>query len=330
MINRQPESETGRSSGRGRVQGRWQTLGLTIVLVCSGAAWAETVRNPRRLAEGPAGQLLVSDRSLGSIVALDKKTLEPVWSFVLPEETVPFGLATWKRVVFVGNTTTKNVEVYRMQGSPRGKMTLDFQYNLGHTPPGETGSFENPISVAVDGKARLVVVLDGRKKKVEIFDLKGSFVDSFSPLDQAGELMSPVSVAVDPSRQELLVGDFGDPSGFFRAREPARILIYDYGGQLQFQIDGNGDTHATTQFARVQGIRTSGDGRIFVTEPLASRILVLDRTDGALLGEVGAAGPGPGQLMLPLDLHIDEKTGDLFVSNNQGARRVEVFRAAGK
>ncbi len=327
MSSRQQISQ---SSGRGSPPACWALFGLALVLAGVGAAWAETVRNPRRLAEGPAGQLLVSERSLGAVVAIDKQTLQPVWSFVLPEETAPFGLATWNRLVLVGNTTTKNVEVYRMQGSPKGRMNLRFQYNLGHVPAGQTGTLESPISIAVDGKARLVFVLDGRQKTVEIYDLKGSLVASFSPRDQAGELMSPVSLTIDPARQEVLVGDFGDPSGFFRPREPARILIYDYQGELLFQIDGNGDTHPSTRFSRVQGMRTTGDGRIFVTEPLASRILVLDRTDGALLGEVGAAGPGPGQLSLPLDVHIDDKTGDLFVSNNQGARRVEVLRGAGR
>jgi len=289
---------------------------------------APTIQNPRRIAEGPRGQLLVSDRR-GWIVAVDKDSLEPVWGFQLPQEGAPFGVATSNQLVFVGNTETKNVEVYRLVGSSGGTTTLKFEYNLGGTAAGATGSILNPISIAIDGMARLVFVLDGDEKKVKIFESKGPFVNAFEPRDSAGELLSPVSLAVDETRQEVLVGDYGDPSGSSRAKTPARILIYDYDGNLLFQINGNGFTHWSTRFARVQGMATSADGRIFVADPLGSRILVLDRVSGALLTELGEEGLQPGQLMLPLDAALDQKTGDLFISNNQGARRVEVLRGAG-
>ena len=309
----------------------WQVATVVaLVLAYTGAVWAQTVQNPRRIAEGPTGQLLVTDRLFGSVVAVDRDSLEPVWSFPLPQEGAPFGLATWNRLVFVGNTKTKNVEVYRLRGSHAGNMTLQFAYNLGDTPPGETGAIENPISIAVDRKSQLVFVLDGGEKKVKIFDRRGTFLDAFEPRDDAGMLLSPVSIAVDETRQEVLVGDYGDPSGSFRARKPARILIYDHFGALLFQIAGNRTTHWNTQFSRVQGMATSTDGRIFAADPLGGRILVLDRSSGALLEVLGTEGQEPGQLMLPLDVFLDERTGDLYVSNNQGARRVEVLRGAGR
>ena len=141
-------------------------------------------------------------------------------------------------------------------------------------------------------------------------------------------MLSPVSVAVDETRREVLVSDYGDPSGGFSAQEPARILIYDYDGQLKFQINGDGTTHATTGFTRVQGIAAGPAGRLYASDPLGGRILVIDRTSGALIKEVGAPGGQPGELMLPLDVLVDGRTGDLFVCNNRGARRLEVFRGA--
>lgn len=318
------------SGHAGSPRKRWIMLGLALALAYTNSAWAQTVQNPRRIAEGPAGQLLVTDRLFGSVIAVDRNSLEPDWSFPLPDEGAPFGLATWNQLVFVGNTVTRNVEVYRIRGSQGGVKTLVFQYNLGHTPQGETGSIQNPISIAVARKEQLVFVLDGAEKKIKIYDRKGTFLDAFAPLDEAGVLLSPVSLAVDEARQELLVGDYGDPSGGFRAAKPARILIYGYGGELRFQINGNGTTHWNTTFARVQGMTASDDGRIFAADPLGSRILVLDRLTGALLGELGSEGQEPGQLMLPLDVFLDPKTGDLFVSNNRGARRVEVFRGVGR
>lgn len=299
-------------------------LAIALLLAVSAVGRAQTVQNPRRLAEGPPGQLLVAARSAGAIVAIDRASLQPVWSYVLSDEGAPFGLATWNRLVFVGNTVTRAAEVYRMVGSRGGRTTLRFEYNLGSAP------IEKPVSIAVDRREQLVFVLDAAEKQVKIFERGGAPVHAFEPRDVDGELLSPVSVAVDEAQREVLVGDYGDPSGFFRARRPARILIYDYEGVLLFQIDGNGTTHESTKFARVQGMAASGDGRIFATEPLASRLLVIDRASGALLGEVGTEGFGPGELMLPLDVYREARSGDLFVSNNRGARRIEVFRGAGR
>ncbi len=318
-----------RLSRPGSSYARWITLALGIALAFTGSAWPQTIRNPRRIAAGPHGQVLVTDRLFGAVVAVDKESLQPVWRYELPEEGAPFGLATWGRLVYVGNTKTMNVEVYRMQGPRKGNMNLKFRYNLGHSPPGKAGFIKNPIDIAVDPKAGLVFVLDSKEKQIKIFNLNGTFVAAFFPTDEFGQLLSPVSLAVDETRQEVLVGDYGDPSGWYSISEPARILIYNYDGELLFQINGNGSTHETTKFARVQGMATSPDGRIFAADPLGSRILVLDRSSGALIDEVGTEGDQPGQLRLPLDVVRDEKTGDLFVTNNQGARRVEVFRAAG-
>jgi hypothetical protein len=312
------------------VSSRWLILALALIMVCIGPLWAQSVQNPRRIAKGRKGQMLVTDRASGSIIALDRKSLAPAWSFQLPEEGAPFGLATWNRRVYVGNTATGNVEVYRVKGPRSRRVKVTFLYNLGHTPPGESGTMDNPISIAIDRNAGLVFVLDGGNKSVEVFNRDGVLVNTFFPLDDAREVLSPVSIAVDEKRREVLVSDFGDPSGSFRTRTPARILIYDYDGTLLFQINGNGSTHENTYFTRVQGIDTSNDGRIFASDPLGCRIFVLDRLTGELLSEIGAAGTEPGQLMLPLDVYLHKRSGDLFVSNNRGARRVEVFREAGR
>ena len=240
------------------------------------------------------------------------------------------------RLVFVGNTSTKNVEVYINLGFGRPYAKLRFAYNLGRIPTGAIGPFENPIGIAADTNERLVFVLDGATKRIEAYRPAGSFQYAFEPRDSEGALLSPVSLAVDELRQEILVGDYGNPRPesdcsfcTYTAAAPARILIYDYGGELLFEIKGDGTTHWSTRFARVQGMAASADGRIFAADPLGGRILVFDRYSGALLEELGTQGPGEGELMLPLDVWLDSETGDLFISNNRGARRLEVLRGAG-
>ncbi len=303
-------------------------MALVLGLAYAATAWAQTIQNPRRIAEGPAGQLLVSDRS-GSIVAVDRSSLQPLWSFQLPAEGAPFGLATSNRLVFVGNTGTGNVEVYRLTGGRGGSKTLRFAYNLGNSSPGETGTIQNPISIDTDRKEKLVFVLDGSMKKVKVFDQKGAFLYDFAPVDRDGVLLSPVSLEVDELHGEVLVADYGDPSGGFAASAPARILIYGYDGTLLDQIDGSGFLGSNFVFRRVQGMAASADGRIFAADPLGSRILVFERSNGELKEALGTQGSEPGQLMIPTDVLLDQDSGDLFIVNNRGGRRVEVIRGAG-
>jgi DNA-binding beta-propeller fold protein YncE len=295
-----------------------------VALASLAPALAQEVQNPRRIAGSARGDLLVADRG-GMIVAIDKSSLAPLWSFELPTDGAPFGLATSSRLVYVGNTTTMGVEVYRLTRSRRNA-SLRFQYRLGEQEGEDL--IEKPIDIAVDRALGLVFVLDGARKEIKVYDSKGSFLYAFSPMGEAGQLLSPVSLGLDVARRELLVGDYGDPSGSFSLADPARILIYNYDGALLFQINGDGSTDATTQFVRLQGIATSADGRIFAADPLRSVILVIERSTGALIGELGTPGVLPGELMLPLDVLLDESTGDLFVSNNRGARRIEVIPAA--
>ena len=161
MCSHRPGSGPGASLRPRRSRASALTLALGVALACVASSWAQTVQNPRRIAAGPHGQVLVSDRRHSAVVAVDKRTLQPVWSYVLPNDGAPFGLATWNRLVYVGNTETRSVEVYRIQGSTRGK-TLSYRYDLGHQP----GLVENPIAIAVDPSAERVFVL-GRRAEAD-------------------------------------------------------------------------------------------------------------------------------------------------------------------
>lgn len=319
-------------------------IATALLALAAGGAWSQpapdttaippTVENPRRIAAGADNEILVSDRRFGAIVGVDKTTLEPHWSYVLPNEGQPFGIATMRKLIYVGNTRTKNVEVYKMI-SRTGGVSLRFDYNLGGVPEGAMGDFENPVSIAVDNNQRLVFVLDAAAKKVRIFDQKGAEIGGFAPADSGGIVMSPVAITVDEGRAEILVADYGDPSPLCSvcARKAAgRILGYNYNGALQFQINGDGliyNSPTRIGFARVQGMATSPDGRIFAADPLGNRIFVLDRS-GVLIDQLGVEGTAPGELMLPLDVFLDPASGDLFISNNRGARRIEALRGAGR
>lgn len=281
-----------------------------------------------RITDGPPGQILVTDSQQGMIFALDERNLEILWTYEVP--SAPMGIAYRSNFVFVGNSTTQNVEVYRLQGSSGGSgKTLEFQYNLGFTPAGQPGSIRIPSDIALDQDLGLVFVMDSGERKVKVFDFKGNPIRTFpSPSDPP--LLSPVAIAVDEVNKEIVVSDYGDPNGWSTPAAPARIQVYSYSGTLLKQIDGGPapPVDPAALFSRPQGLAVDGRGHIFMAESVLGQVYVFDRNTGALVKKLGDFGDGPGQLQLPLDLFLDPKSQDLYVTNNM-LKRIEVFRNAG-
>lgn len=309
----------------------WRSLFLLLLVGMAPALCAQTTApvlvSPMRIAEGPPGQLLVTDNREDMIFAISDDDLGIAWSFNLPGR--PMGIAFWSNTVFVGNATTRNVEVYKLKGLPRGAgKTLEFQYNLGFTPPGQTGSIQIPSDIAVDPDLDLVFVVDSGARQVRIFDFKGNPVQSF-PGSTDPPLLSPVAIAVDTVNKEVLVSDYGDPNGSFAAKVPPRLMIYNYAGTLLKQINGYPMTVASNEFARPQGLAVNGLGSIFMVESVHGEVYVIDRNSGQVTRKISSFGSDPGQLQLPLDILLVRKSGNLYVTNNMG-KRIEVFRGEGR
>src|SRR5574340_513951 len=136
--------------------------------------------SPMRIAEGPPGQVLVSDSRNNAIVGVDEDTQAPIWSVDIPGSPMAIGYAS--RLVLVGNAATHNVEAYRMKGSPTAP-SLDFQFNLGGAAAGSQGSVQVPSDLSVDPTARLAFVLDGGARRVKVFNLQGGAVSEFPRQD---------------------------------------------------------------------------------------------------------------------------------------------------
>ena len=308
---------------------RWPQLAMAAICLLAGfsVARAQFLESPMRIAEGPPGQMLVSDSRQDKVFAIDQKRLAPVWSFAVPG--TPMAVAFAANLVFIGNASTQNVEVYRLKGTQKGSgKTLEFLFNLGLTPIGVPGNIRTPSDIDLDKDAQLAFVLDSGERKVKVFDFAGNIVSAFPALSDP-PLLSPTAIAVDTLRQEVLVSDYGDPNGSFfsTANVPARIMIYTYSGMFLAKIDGGVDT-ADYQFGRPQGLATDNAGHIFMAESLLGQIYVFDRSNGSVVKKLGGFGDGPGELQLPLDLFIDKHSQDMFVTNNM-LRRIEIFRAAG-
>lgn len=317
---------------RARCPRRWWLVFpvLGVLSLASGVS-AQSVEpvmvSPMRIAGGPPGQLLVTDNREDTIFAISEDDLSVLWSFQLASR--PMGIAFWANTLFVGNATNQSIDVYKLKGAPGGPgKTLEFQYALGPTVPGQLGNIRIPSDLAVDPSLELVFVVDSGARQVKILDFKGNPVHSF-PGTTDPPLLSPVAIAVDPVNKEILVSDYGDPNGAFSAKAPPRLLIYSYAGILLRQINGYPMADPSREFARPQGLATDGKGKIFMAESVHGEVYVIDRNSGQVTKKISSFGNAPGQLQLPLDLLIREKSGDLFVTNNM-CKRIEVFRGEGR
>ena len=136
-------------------------------------------------------------------------------------------------------------------------------------------------------------------------------------------LAKPTGIAVDVTRQEVLVADYGDTeSGIY-----PRVQIFDYNGTLLSSISGRAGMMGN-RFSRPQGLAVDGEGHIFMVASWLGRVMVFDREAGAELASLGTYGTDPGQLALPLDIVINADSKDVFVTNNR-PRRVEVYVGGG-
>jgi hypothetical protein len=327
---REGNSGQGGTTPVGRRVGR---IALLFCLVASTFASAQTPLSPRRIADVDEASFIVTDVDAdgsGRIVAMSRMTNRPVWTCAVPGE--PLGIAHWKNLYLVGDTQTNNVGVYRLTGADgdwactgraAGK-SLQFVYNLGNPPPGAAGFFRKVNDLGVDERTQRVFVVDTGDRKVKVFDNRGNFLYAFP--ETGPLLMNPTGIAVDGVMQEVLVSDYGDPSGSFRPATPPRIMIFGFGGDYRGQIDSVRGTPYF--FSRPQGLGVDGLGRIFVADAFLGTVLVFSRS-GTGIATVGAPGDDPTQLRLPLDLVIDRSSGDLFVTSHMTGR-VEVFRGAGR
>lgn len=255
-----------------------------------------TLRSPARLASTPSGRLLVSDYYQGAVQVVDPQTLQPEAALEVNGRVLAVGL--WGGRTFVGNATTKTVEVYGASGRLR--------YSFG----GGAGAVSDPSDLAIDSDLGLVFVVDGKAKLVKVFEVDGNLVRTIAGFD------NPTGIALDPTRKELFVSDFGNLSAF---SPTAVIKRLDYDGLVLGEISGR-----STGFSRPQGLAVDST-RIYVVDAFRGEVLVLDRATGQQIGTLGSFGSGPGQLLLPLDVLIG-KRGDVFVSSNQTAR-IERFTA---
>lgn len=262
-------------------------------------------QSPVRLALAPGGGLLVSDSRSGAIVGVDRASARPTTAMEVRGSPLAVGMLAPR--IFVGNATTRRVEVYNTKGK--------YWYAFG-TP------VAYPTDLAVDSTRRLVFVVDAVQRDVKVFDVHG-VLQRVMPSGgaAAGQLHVPTGIALDVERREVLVSDYPDPA----VGGSAAVRIYDYEGRLLDVLSPGkcGFLGCTGGFSRPQGVAVD-NGRIYLADALLAQVLVFDRGTLALVKTLGGRDAGPPQLRIPLDVAVGPG-GDVFVTSNRTGS-VEVFR----
>ncbi len=256
--------------------------------------------SPLRIDWLPPQRLLVTDYPSRQVFLVDSSNVSIMApAFKLKGNPLGIAVAAGSRanLIFVGNDTRKKVDVYINQKN-RFFQTLSFP---------RRGNVQ-PVEMVYVPEINRLVMIDGLDGRIKLFNLLGHQVGSF---DGSGNLTSPVGLAVDATRGEIVVSDYGDPA----VGISASLEIFDFSGAHLKSIEGD--------FSRPQGMVCQG-GKIFVADGLRGQILEFDRSTGNLEGTHGCFGTGPGQLLMPLDLVYSTARNSLLVTNNKNGRVTEV------
>jgi DNA-binding beta-propeller fold protein YncE len=263
------------------------------------------VTSPVRLALTPQGKLLLSDYQSQTVLVIDPLSLGVERRIKIKGR--PTGVNGDGRLIYVGNETTGNVEVFGGHG--KLKATL-----------GDAG-IGLPNDIAIDHATGQLFVVDAKAHHVRIFDAEGKNAGIIPAAGIDEQLAYPTALTIDPEAQLVYVSDQGpsdDSLGF--SNRDARVRIYRYDGTYVDTLIG--------EFTRPQGLTINPDGYLYLADGMLGQVLVFDLLSKTLVKTIGTPGTGAGQLSLPLDVVVNPDNGDLLVANNRSGR-LELFVGGG-
>jgi DNA-binding beta-propeller fold protein YncE len=238
---------------------------------------------------------------------------------------VPQGIAVDSQ----GNTLIANGRGVNPDGTPNynvgnkiEKFSPNGQY-IGAIGSGGTGpgQFDEPTTVDFSPITGDLYAGDVYNNRINQYDSQGNFIRSFANgqftgLVEGRLFFGPSGVTFDKAGN-VYVGDFNGE----------RILKFTPDGQQIGVIGGTTGT-ALGETQGVAGIRISPvSGNIFLADQYNNRVQVLD-PNGKPLYAFGSAGSGPGQLLQPIGIEVDDQE-NVYVADSINSR-VQVFDKNGK
>ncbi|HEY5762711.1 MAG TPA: NHL repeat-containing protein [Rhodocyclaceae bacterium] len=275
-------------------------------------SWTGPLASPARLDVDAAGRVLVADPARGRLVrrAADGSLIEQIATGGQPSAVAidPAG-GFW-----VGDAGKGTVTRHDVDGQAR------FALGVGD------GEFGQPGDIAVDPADGSIYVSDTARQQVSVYSPGGVRLRSIgtaAPADDlpapGGQFRTPTGIVI--AGDELLVGDqlnfriqaFDKQSGAFR------YCLGTFRASSFFSPNSG----PARSFGTVQGLWVDALGRLYVVDAYQGQVVVVDRSNGAIIGRIGSFGDEPGALRVPADVVIDGN-GRLFVSNGD-AGRLEIF-----
>jgi tripartite motif-containing protein 71 len=176
------------------------------------------------------------------------------------------------------------------------------------------GRLAYPRGIAVGAQGQIYVANTGNDR-IDVFDRGGTLQASFGGSGRAvGEFDGPTGVAADVSGMRAVTDAV---NGRIQLLAPDGTVVAQWGSPAP----------GPTLLPDPVGVAFDGGGNAYVLDQRRARILVFGRTTGTLQRTIAAKGSGPGRLLAPSALAIDQ-SGVISVADT-GNRRVARFTLAG-
>ena len=255
-------------------------LTMLTVTVSMGSTLTTT---PVRMAFDGSGNILVTDYTYGQVLTVTPDKLAVIHEININGR--PLGVAWANGLIYVGNNTTKRVEVFNEYGQNI--------FDLGH---GQHPDICPQDIVITD----YVYVVDSNDNTIKVFDLDGTFVTTLG--DKI--LTNPTAITVDDFDELIFISDYGDLG---KNINPS-IKVLDKQGNLVYSIKAGKPNKF--RFSMPQGLVVQ-NYKLYMVDALSSEVHIFSTIDGRLLSKVKGSGI---DMRLPLDLLIKGDT--LYVTNS--------------
>jgi hypothetical protein len=232
----------------------------------------QTLQDPAGVAVDAADNIYVADRKRGLVLIFDPqgRFLRPIGLFrgesIFQE---PTAIAISSGQLFVLDSPANELIVFDLRGNVLRRAGGHHKVN--------GVSFDLPTEIAV--RARRVVVLDAAGTRVQVLDLECRLLHTFPINWVSGRPATPeLGLALD-SAANIYIGHPAWPA----------LRIYDQRGHL---LTGFG--HKDKDYSAVSGMWVDSADRIYVTDPLSSRVQVFQHRS-PLLNQRPPAAASPGR-----------------------------------
>ena len=177
----------------------------------------------------------------------------------------------------------------------------------------DDGQLVSPLGIGISGKGEVYVADKGNNRLV-MFDAKGKFRRNI-PLEEEGDDVVPVDVAVAPKGKELYV----------TANNSHKVLVFSTKGELLRSWGGEGEDDGQFRFPATIDIDAAGN--VYVVDVLNARVQKFDPAGTHLL-TIGELGGKAGTFFRPKGVAVDD-AGKIYVSDSfLGV--IQVFDPAGE